>query len=516
VERAAPARRDVLTALGLAVLVAGALILAFGRINLDLLDEGFLWYGTIQTRAGGVPLRDFQSYEPGRYYWCVAWSYLFGQGILAMRLSLAIVQAIGIFLGLLVCRRVMRSVPALAICAVVLGAWMFPRHKSFEATIAIGAVWIGVRLLEMPTARRLFAAGVYTGLAAWFGRNHGLYTGLAFGSMALVLLRAGRIPSLRFAITALVPGFVLGSAPLWGMLLFVPGFASALGESIAFNLTRAINLPIPYPFPWRVSFRGLHGFDLLAVSSTAVAFALPLLLYPIGLLLTAASRPERIAERAPMIAATLVGVFYLHHASVRSDISHLAQVIHPLLILTIALPAAISARALVRVPVLVAIALVTLFATLNANAAYMHLRPGAQPSLVEHNVAGDWLRLPSAQAEQLSQIEVAIAKHATPGTTVFIAPTRPGLYPVLGRKSPDWWLYFLFPASTASQRRTIEHLDRTNVSLALLVDEAIDGREELRFRNSNPLVWEYLTGWFIDAGGPPLPPGYRLLRRRTR
>jgi hypothetical protein len=131
-------------------------------------------------------------------------------------------------------------------------------------------------------------------------------------------------------------------------------------------------------------------------------------------------------------------------------------------------------------------------------------------------VAGDWLRLPSAQADELSQIEAAIKQHATPGTTVFIAPTRPGLYPVLGRKSPDWWLYFLFPASTASQRRTIEALERTNVSLALLIDEAIDGREELRFRNSNPLVWEYLNDRFVDAGGPPLPPGYRLLRRRTR
>jgi hypothetical protein len=516
VEGAAPTRRDVLTALGLAVLVAGALVLAFGRINLDLLDEGFLWYGVIHTRAGDVPLRDFQSYDPGRYYWCVAWSYLLGQGILAMRVTLAIVQAIGIFLGLLVCRRVTRRVTVLAVWAAVLGAWMFPRYKAFEATIAIGAVWIGVRLLERPSARRLFAAGLYAGVAAWFGRNHGLYTGLAFGSMVVVLLWKRRIPSLRFAISALVPGVVLGSAPLWGMVLLVPGFAAALGDSIAFNLTQAINLPIPYPFPWRVSLRGLHGFDLLAAVSTGAAFALPLLLYPIGLLLTASTRAERIAERAPMIAATLVGIFYLHHATVRSDVPHLAQVIHPLLILTLALPAAISSRAWLRVSTLFLMAAITAFATLNANATYRHLRPGPQPSLVERNVAGDWLRLPSAQADELSQIEAAIKQHATPGTTVFIAPTRPGLYPVLGRKSPDWWLYFLFPASTASQRRTIEALERTNVSLALLIDEAIDGREELRFRNSNPLVWEYLNDRFVDAGGPPLPPGYRLLRRRTR
>src|SRR5262249_23907177 len=148
---------------------------------------------------------------------------------------------------------------------------------------------------------------------------------------------------------------------------------------------------------------------------------------PIGLVLTAGTRPERIAERAPMIAATLVGIVYLHHASVRSDVSHLAQVIHPLLILTIALPAALSARAFLREPALVLIAIITACATLNATPAYMHLRPGAQPLFVEHYVAADWLRLPSAQAEQLSQIEAAITKHATPGTNLFIAPTRPGL-----------------------------------------------------------------------------------------
>ncbi len=65
-----------------------------GRVGFNPADEGFLWYGVQRTVAGEVPLRDFQSYEPARYYWCAAGALLLGQGLVAMRLSEAVAQAI--------------------------------------------------------------------------------------------------------------------------------------------------------------------------------------------------------------------------------------------------------------------------------------------------------------------------------------------------------------------------------------------------------------------------------------
>src|SRR3990172_9850386 len=157
-------------------------------IGLNLADEGYLWYGTIQTVAGQVPLRDFQSYDPGRYYWGALWSYVLGDGIMALRASTAIFQALGLFLGLLAARRVIRSYWLLALFGLLLVVWMHPRHKLFEPAIALSAVFFAVRLIERPELARYFLSGVFICLAAFFGRNHGLYLFSSFSAIIFLII----------------------------------------------------------------------------------------------------------------------------------------------------------------------------------------------------------------------------------------------------------------------------------------------------------------------------------------
>jgi hypothetical protein len=135
----------------------------------------------------------------------------------------------------------------------------------------MAAVWVGVCLLEAPSHRRLFGAGAFAGLAAWFGRNHALYCVMAFALLIALLVRARRLQPAGQGIRVFVLGCAVGSAPLWIMLLVVPGFAAAFWESIVFHLAQGLNIPLPYPWPWQFDLYGVYGFNLLARAGTAAA-----------------------------------------------------------------------------------------------------------------------------------------------------------------------------------------------------------------------------------------------------
>ncbi len=59
-------RATWLVPLAFALLLVGAVFGWHGRLGLRLADGGFLWYGAVRAALGEIPLRDFQSYDPGR------------------------------------------------------------------------------------------------------------------------------------------------------------------------------------------------------------------------------------------------------------------------------------------------------------------------------------------------------------------------------------------------------------------------------------------------------------------
>ena len=505
----------------LALLGAGLPFYLLGDFHLNLADEGFLWYGVVRVLAGEVPLRDFQAYDPGRYYWCAAWSPLLGSGILGVRASAAIFQALGLFLGALACRRIVRGLPGLMLATAVLALWMFPRHKLFEPALALAAVYVAVRMIESPGPRSHFAAGALTGLSGWFGRNHGLYDALSFTALALYLAwKLGPPRDLLRRAVSFGAGLVLGSAPLWLMMLVLPGFAAACFESVRTILQQGVNVPFPFPWPWTISWGELAGLELVGQLALTVFFLLPFLLFPLGAIVAARSGREEIRPRALLIAATFLGATYMHHVSVRSAPGHLAQCIHPLLLLALALPGAFFARS-ARLPRPItwgtwgALAALTLCAVPQANPLWAQWSSDRRRDApVARRVHGEELQLPSTRATNLSSIAQVLSENVASGEALFLAPSRPGLYPVLDRRSPTWRIYFLWPATEEEQRRTIAELERQDVGWALIFTEAIDGRDDLAFKNSNPLVWEFLQRSFEPLHDDRLPRQSLLLRRR--
>ncbi len=502
--------------LSAALLSAGASALGFawlGDRELNLADEGFLWYGVKRVLEGEVPLRDFQAYEPGRYVWCALLAPLFGSGILGVRASVALFQALGLFFGLLAARRLGRRAFLWQLLVLpILWLWMFPRHKIFEPAIALALVWGFVRLLEHPTLARRFGCGLLVGIAACFGRNHALYGTLAAFLVFVFLEFRGRRREWLQGSLAFAVGALSGSAPLWLALLLVPGLGTSFLEEVLAVGRKGANLPLPWPWPWRISL-DREVLAWLAEASLALAFLLPGLALAWGAVVILRLRVEEIAQRALLVAGFFVGIPYLHHAVVRSDLAHLAQCIHPLLLVLLALPRGPRARGVCAAALLGVSALVAT----EHNALLYDLVPWHPATgYLERSVAGETLRLAPGNAGYLDRLEQTVDTYVGPDEQIFIAPSRPALYPVLGKRSPVRQIYFLWFASPEEEEEIVERLEQRAVEWVLLVDTPVGNREELRFASTHPHVMDSIERRFERVPTPLLPPENSLWRRRPQ
>jgi hypothetical protein len=509
-----PGSRIAALCLG-ALALCAALYLLQGRIGFDVTDEGFLWYGAVATAHGQVPLRDFYAYDPGRYLWAAGWARLLGDGLLALRASTLLFAALGLACGLAAARRVVKSRSGLAAVGLLLALFLFPRHKLFEPSLALAAVLLGVRLLERPTIRRALVAGVGIGLAAFFGKNHGLYWGVAF--LALLALVAwggegGRWRRFGRLVLAWSGGIVVGTLPLLAMFGAVPGFFRAYLDSILFFLVQGkTNAALAVPWPWRGSYAGLG----LAAGAGKLALGLAFLL-----LLVVCAAAIVLSLRRPtsnlLAASGLVGAVYLHHVFSRADAAHLGQGIAPALLAALALlPAGRSARSRLGLALGVSLlAFLTLFAALPQSPFVRRVRDEHRGSpYATLDVAGDLLSLPADQAAGLAGIRREVSAHLPPGEPLLVLPYFPGLYPFLGRPSPIWDTYVIWPATQGSDERLIAQLERRGVRWALAGDYGVNAWPE--FQAGHPVLAAWLASRFRPVPAPLLPPHFVLLLRQA-
>jgi hypothetical protein len=505
---------QTVVALCLAVGSTFGLYLWQGHEGFSLWDEGFLWYGAQRVVQGEIPIRDFMAYDPGRYYWSALFMGLRGEdGIISLRLAATIFQAVGLFIGLRTLAGSSRS-PSfgyMLLAATTLVVWMFPREKFFDVSLALGLIGLLAFLVERPSNRRAFLAGLGLGIVAIFGRNHGVY-GLvgSLGTLFYLQLGAEARPRVLHPLGSWAVGVVVGYAPLLLMLALTPGLAAAFGASIADLFVRgATNLPLPVPWPWLVRFEatglvtGIH--DLLTGLTFMVIAA-----FAIASLVWVVRRRLRGEPASPaLVASAFLALPYAHFAFSRPDVVHLAQGVFPFLIGSLAL---LADQPRIRKWPLAGILCVTSLAVM------LPVQPGAQchislPCTVTH-VAGDRLRINRVTANHLAMIEKLANDHAPDGRSFLVAPFWPGAYAAFGRRSPMWENYALFPRSDEFQRREIERIEAADPGFALIVDVARDGVEASRFSNSHPLIDRYLRENFDRLEGYKHTPHYQIFVAR--
>jgi hypothetical protein len=462
-------------------------------------DEGYLWYGAQQTAHGAVPIRDFMAYDIGRYYWAAGvMAMLRDDGMLTLRFSAFLFQIVGMAAAAWCMARVeKRSLAQFLGLAVVL-LWMWPWFRAFDCAATLILLGTIAWLLTAPTPGRLFVGGVMLGLMAIIGRNHGAYG--AFGMFLAVIIgvRARDDPrGLGKSMGAWLAGIALGYSPMLVLLAADAGFRTAfIADNLDMLQSGATNIALPVPWPHLAFSEHITAFEKARKFLLGVFFvALPLFVI-CGAIRLIRLNPIDRQRHAVFAACVLLALPYAHFAFSRADFSHMASGIAPLLLGLLAWPDLSEDNSRGRGIV----AAVLLCASLPIMAP---LHPGVAgriaPNWVAASVGKDSLRMPDYTANQLSVVD-RLLRIETPGSKqVFIAPYWSGLYAAFGLKSPVWEIYALFPRSESFQRAEIERIEAANVRVAVIQDFPLDGRNDLRYPNTHPLIYAYLNEHFTRA-----------------
>jgi hypothetical protein len=487
-----------------------------GARGANLMDEGYLWQGVNSVKAGLIPIRDFHAYDPGRYYWIAAWTYIFGDGLVAMRQACIIFSILGVWMGVLVCRRIRNHFGFLAFTAIILSLWMEPRYKAFEQAISLATIYVITWMLEKPTSGRHFWAGVFGGAVAFFGRNHALYSCLAMMIVQATLLIRSWRPQIRNCATWSC-GVISGFAPYALAIIVTPGFLAAYIGQLKRDIECGTNLVLPVPWPWTIasseslviwSHQMGMGISFLGVIVVVVIGALTLI------------RKLRVSELTGSILVLLASqattVTYAHHAFSRADYVHLSHVGAAFTVALLACIASIAGKHKVKflysglsLAAILVILSIGLTSVTGLNATFGNIHP------IRMEVQGETLHVSHYQARMIA-IGNHLAEQArrTSGRVAFI-PHSPGLYATSGVICPLYQSYFIHPSSKADQIATIEQLKKNNVTIILLQDNMIDGRDDLRFRNTDPSVYEFIIENFDNVSLIGLPPSTLVYQKKT-
>ena len=151
------------------VLFIQSLILleSHNKIQIDILfDQGYLWYGVQRVISGEVPIRDFSSYDLGRYYLIAnAINFIGINNYFTFRLALGLVQLFGISTALILISRKLdlfkkEDFLYLIVSAVTITTWMFIPYRAFEASIPIIQILVFTYLIDKKTTKSYFIGGL--------------------------------------------------------------------------------------------------------------------------------------------------------------------------------------------------------------------------------------------------------------------------------------------------------------------------------------------------------------------
>jgi hypothetical protein len=121
---------------------------------------------------------------------------------------------------------------------------------------------------------------------------------------------------------------------------------------------------------------------------------------------------------------------------------------------------------------------------------------GASMQCVDVEIYGRKFQIDPRTADDISLLRRLAGKYAPDGQSFIATPYWPGAYALLERKSPMWEIYALFPRKQAFEQAEIARIRSAMPKFAIVIDLPLDGRDDLRFRNTHPLIHQYILDNF--------------------
>jgi hypothetical protein len=285
------------------------------------------------------------------------------------------------------------------------------------------------------------------------------------------------------------------------MFLILPGLFAAFWENLLFLLERkASTLPIPYPWPWRVDYSSVTVFEsarqvLIGLFFISIAvFGL----YAVAWIFFQKIRGKDVSPA--FAAAAFMALPYFHHAQSRADIAHLAQSIFPVLIgFTVLCSTQPPAR---KWLCSIALCLMSIW-VMHVHHPAWHCQYKDQCVNVE--ISQSTLLVRPHVARDIMILRNLADKYAPEGQSFIAAPFWPGAYALLERKSPMWEIYALHERSSAFEETEIARIKESKPTFAVILDQPLDGREELHFQNTRPLTYQFIQNNFDLVPDSPRP-----------
>ncbi len=476
-----------------AAILIGLFYLPGIKTNINFADEGYLWHGTQEVLNGKIPIRDFRAYDPGRYYWCAFWFRLFGSSLLSLRIGLSIAQFLALSIGLTVVYSASNDWLSTLLAGLLIIAWMFPLHKQIDIMFSLLTPLMAILLVGNPIDAQYFISGVYIAVCLFFGLNHGIYAAGALSLLILIMVLNSHGLAHSEASIWFASGLLLGTLPMLSFFIFVPRlFKVYWQKKISRILKRgSANLPLPTPWLWNNNTPQLAGLDKGGQFIVKLLFTVMPIMY-VAIIISSADPASN--TQWYLLAIACSGLFYLHHAFSRADLGHLSQSIAPFLLCLSILLNQLPTIWLVFF-MLAVITFSIKYIYLANNSLSLHLFK--DHGLEKFNAAGTEFWLSPHQCHYLSQLRNLINTHSKPGDSLLLLPNLVTLYPMLQRKTAVYDIFSVYPATEEEENQMIDQLSKQPVSFALINNSQLDSREDLRFSNTHPKVWQYLNQEFI-------------------